>query len=148
MRSVRTRIFVGRDGGEACCISGDLLAVMSTVDLALGALEGVFDKLSLDKLTAIFGTLRIVEESQISDGLHLDGDLLYDGDRAMLGGYEFIEADVLEVPECVDANIGGDRCIGPEKTSNVDSRVCKRVGGAGSDKLGLVYVLNSCSDLL
>ena len=59
-----------------------------------------------------------------------------------------IEADVLEVPECVDANIGGDRCIGPEKTSNVDSRVCKSVGGAGSDKLGLVYVLNSCSDLL
>ena len=39
-------------------------------------IEGVFDKLSLDKLTAIFGTLRIVEESQISDGLHLDGDLL------------------------------------------------------------------------
>jgi len=148
MRSVRTRIFVGRDGGETCCISGDLLTVKSTVDLALGALEGVFDKLSLDKLTAIFGTLRIVEESQISDGLHLDGDLLYDGDRAMLGGYELIEADVPEVPECVDANIGGDRCIGPENTSNVDSRVCKSVGGAGSDKLGLVYALNSCSDLL
>ena len=87
MRSVLTRIFVGSDGGEICCISGDLLIVKSTV----GVLVFVVVWTILEgwcSLTDIFGTLRTVGESQTrsEEGLDLEGDLLKDGDNDTFGG--------------------------------------------------------------
>jgi hypothetical protein len=74
---------------------------------------------------AILGTLRIVEESQISFDLFFEDHLSRLWDMTTLGGTDDVKVWLESVMDAAEDNIG-DLCICPEKTSNVDSRVCKK----------------------